>query len=177
MFHNADSGLYLTQYRAYDPVAGRWLSRDPVGDIGNQPGSTISTSLTDALSASTAPTDISGNVQPHYISATHYATRGGRVSGGGPNQFGTLQNTNTNPLLLSLLLQPLPDNPVNFSTMNTNLYIYVDGNPTAYIDPDGEDWRTYARVLTIVITCKRLPESPGPGPKEPIPITMDVNER
>jgi len=32
MFTNADSGLYLTQYRAYDPVAGRWLSRDPIGE-------------------------------------------------------------------------------------------------------------------------------------------------
>ncbi len=32
MFYNADSGLYLTQYRAYDPVAGRWLSRDPLGE-------------------------------------------------------------------------------------------------------------------------------------------------
>ena len=32
MFYNADSGLYLTQYRAYDPVGGRWLSRDPVGE-------------------------------------------------------------------------------------------------------------------------------------------------
>ena len=30
MFYNADSGLYLTNYRAYDPVAGRWLSRDPL---------------------------------------------------------------------------------------------------------------------------------------------------
>lgn len=35
MFYNADSGLYLTQFRAYDPVAGRWLSRDPVGEYGN----------------------------------------------------------------------------------------------------------------------------------------------
>ena len=34
MFYNADSGLYLTQYRAYDPVAGRWLSRDRVGERG-----------------------------------------------------------------------------------------------------------------------------------------------
>jgi RHS repeat-associated protein len=33
MFYNADSGLYLTQYRVYDPVAGRWLSRDPIGEI------------------------------------------------------------------------------------------------------------------------------------------------
>jgi RHS repeat-associated protein len=32
MFFNADSGLYLTQYRAYDPVPGRWLSRDPIGE-------------------------------------------------------------------------------------------------------------------------------------------------
>lgn len=29
MFFNADSGLYLTNYRAFDPIAGRWLSRDP----------------------------------------------------------------------------------------------------------------------------------------------------
>jgi hypothetical protein len=35
MFYNTDSGLYLTLYRAYDPVAGRWLSRDPIGEMGN----------------------------------------------------------------------------------------------------------------------------------------------
>jgi RHS repeat-associated protein len=35
MFYNADSGLYLTEYRAYDPVSSRWLSRDPVGEIGD----------------------------------------------------------------------------------------------------------------------------------------------
>lgn len=33
MFYNADSGLYLTLFRAYDPVAGRWLSRDPIDNI------------------------------------------------------------------------------------------------------------------------------------------------
>jgi RHS repeat-associated protein len=35
MFYNGDSGLYLTQYRAYDPVSSRWLSRDPIGEIGD----------------------------------------------------------------------------------------------------------------------------------------------
>jgi RHS repeat-associated protein len=35
MFYAADSGLYLTQYRAYDPIAGRWLSRDPIGELSN----------------------------------------------------------------------------------------------------------------------------------------------
>ncbi len=33
MFQNADSGLDLTLYRAYDRVAGRWLSRDPSGEL------------------------------------------------------------------------------------------------------------------------------------------------
>lgn len=35
MFYNADSGLYLTWHRAYDPVTGRWLSRDPVGEFND----------------------------------------------------------------------------------------------------------------------------------------------
>jgi RHS repeat-associated protein len=35
MFFNADSGLYLTQYRAYDPVSGRWLTRDPIGEVSD----------------------------------------------------------------------------------------------------------------------------------------------
>jgi RHS repeat-associated protein len=35
MFYNADSGLYLTQFRAYDPVASRWLSRDLIGESGD----------------------------------------------------------------------------------------------------------------------------------------------
>jgi RHS repeat-associated protein len=37
MFLNADSGLYLTQYRAYDPISGRWLSRDPIVDETRRP--------------------------------------------------------------------------------------------------------------------------------------------
>jgi RHS repeat-associated protein len=32
MFDGTDSGLYLTQFRAYDPSVGRWISRDPVED-------------------------------------------------------------------------------------------------------------------------------------------------
>jgi RHS repeat-associated protein len=38
MFHDADSGLDLTQYRAYDPIAGRWLSRDPLGEASDPVG-------------------------------------------------------------------------------------------------------------------------------------------
>jgi RHS repeat-associated protein len=38
MFYNVDSGLYLTRYRAYDPVPGRWLSRDPLGEQSDAVG-------------------------------------------------------------------------------------------------------------------------------------------
>jgi RHS repeat-associated core domain len=34
MFYEQNSGLYLTHYRAYDPVTARWLSRDPVAELG-----------------------------------------------------------------------------------------------------------------------------------------------
>jgi RHS repeat-associated protein len=34
MFYHGASGLYLTQYRAYDASVGRWISRDPVGELG-----------------------------------------------------------------------------------------------------------------------------------------------
>lgn len=31
-------GLYLATFRAYDPVPGRWLSRDPIGETGDSEG-------------------------------------------------------------------------------------------------------------------------------------------
>jgi RHS repeat-associated protein len=33
-FWDGRNGLYLTLYRAYDPVLGRWLSRDPIEERG-----------------------------------------------------------------------------------------------------------------------------------------------
>ena len=41
MLYNTDSGLYLTQYRVYDPANGRWLSRDPIGEVSRLVGTTI----------------------------------------------------------------------------------------------------------------------------------------
>lgn len=38
MFYNADSNLYLTRFRIYDPTIGRWLSRDPSGETSNLSG-------------------------------------------------------------------------------------------------------------------------------------------
>jgi RHS repeat-associated protein len=36
MLHNAATGLYLTQYREYNPAVGRWLNRDPIGELGGE---------------------------------------------------------------------------------------------------------------------------------------------
>jgi len=35
MFYSADSGLYLTRYRAYDSVSARWISRDRIEENGD----------------------------------------------------------------------------------------------------------------------------------------------
>ncbi|ACA20387.1 YD repeat-containing protein [Methylobacterium sp. 4-46] len=35
MFYHAESGLYLTHFRAYDPAIGRWISRDPIGELAD----------------------------------------------------------------------------------------------------------------------------------------------
>jgi RHS repeat-associated protein len=32
--HHKQTGLIFTLYRAYDPRLGRWLSRDPIGEVG-----------------------------------------------------------------------------------------------------------------------------------------------
>lgn len=34
-FFHVPSGLYLTKYRAYNPAIGRWISRDPIGEISD----------------------------------------------------------------------------------------------------------------------------------------------
>ena len=57
MFYNADSGLYLTQFRAYDPVAGRWLSRDPLGETTDASGNICTYVSGNPLTS----TDINGN--------------------------------------------------------------------------------------------------------------------
>ena len=59
MFYNADSGLYLTRYRAYDSVVGRWLSRDPLGEATTSP---VGNLYTYVGGRPTNATDISGLV-------------------------------------------------------------------------------------------------------------------
>jgi RHS repeat-associated protein len=36
LFYHQQSGLYLATHRTYDPVVGRWTSRDPIGERGGR---------------------------------------------------------------------------------------------------------------------------------------------
>ncbi len=64
MLYHANSGLYLTQYRAYDPRTARWLSRDPLGET-RDPGPTGM----GTVSALVFPTPLTGNPTPTRLSA------------------------------------------------------------------------------------------------------------
>lgn len=50
MFGGTDSGLYLTQFRAYDPSVGRWISRDPQWNR-NEPPSISESSVDERIAA------------------------------------------------------------------------------------------------------------------------------
>ena len=63
MFYNVDSGLYLTQYRAYDPVSGRWLSRDRLGEMDALNTSGKFVSVANAIGPAPLREDNNGTVQ------------------------------------------------------------------------------------------------------------------
>jgi RHS repeat-associated protein len=70
MFTNSESGLNLTLYRAYDPVAGRWLLRDPIGEDSNGLGNLYvyannnPLNSSDPLGLCTLQIGIAGNLLP-----------------------------------------------------------------------------------------------------------------
>ncbi|MHB8884742.1 MAG: RHS repeat-associated core domain-containing protein [Methylovirgula sp.] len=146
MFYNADSGLSLTQYRAYDPVASRWLSRDPIGDLGDGSDSTISTILLGAIESISTVTDSSASLRT--TSGYDPYSNPIQVNVSLPYIFNIWTNFNmsTGP---DLALTAYIFNAVSGSGLSqdpngeiggfaANLYEYVYGNPVNLTDPDGE---------------------------------------
>ena len=59
MFYEPESGLYLTNYRAYDPRTTKWLSRDPIGEAG---GTNLYAYVTNSPTLSVDPTGRKGSL-------------------------------------------------------------------------------------------------------------------
>jgi len=84
LYQHAKSGLDLATYRAYDPDLGRWLSRDPIGEIGGL--NLYSYSLDDPVNL----IDVNGGFPNSWV--PRYGNWGGPDWSGGwrPSQHGGL---------------------------------------------------------------------------------------
>jgi RHS repeat-associated protein len=51
MFNEPNSGLYLTNYRPYDPVTGRFITRDPAGETADPEGNLYPYAANDPVNA------------------------------------------------------------------------------------------------------------------------------
>jgi len=131
MFFNPDSGLYLTQYRAYDPVPGRWLSRDPLGEMSPPNSSTISVPISNPLGSTLVLMDGSGTVQTSLGNGPYLAGASEATSSSNP-YFAGRQN--------SRLFMALGQSPSVWTTElngGLNIYEYVFGNPQTNVDTSG----------------------------------------
>jgi RHS repeat-associated protein len=161
MFNEPDSGLYLTQYRAYDPVAGRWLSRDPI------------------------------NRQGHGVAARMvYGSRSQAGSGLslGDIEVGTQRFADSIPpeedLLSSFGLSGGFPVSARFQD-ELNPYIYVYDDPVDLIDPTDErlrDWIAACGMWIPLITGNIHGDAgtaAGPRPQQmppdPTPITIPIS--
>lgn len=163
MFYNEDSGLYLTWYRAYDPIVGRWLSRDPLGETA-----------TDILGpASAAASALFVQQTPDANQAWGVGTTsrleilGLEVAGAGLHY---------DPTRYYGLGWPRPNSPTVGE--GANLYNYADSNPVSLTDPTGElTWRQWGQICFSIICWKRFPDPP-PKPSRPDQcIVMPIDKR
>jgi len=154
MFYNADSGLYLTQYRAYDPASGRWSSRDPAGEIRNPLLASDSITARELLDPNlgfrqqpTIPVlpgePITGNMVENYGAVNglyNYVFKehdDNTILNLDPSRY---QNDVTG--LVSVLNRFQNGkwtlvNPGQQLEQGNNLYAYVGGSPVGRVDPDG----------------------------------------
>ena len=111
MYYDAGSGLYLTQYRAYDPRTARWLSRDPLGEMADRGPFSGSPETPNPALATLSPLAPVDTFTPTLVALSGAAARA--------------------PIVPYLVLK----NPT--ANDRSNLYLYVSDNPVNLIDPVG----------------------------------------
>jgi RHS repeat-associated protein len=79
MFNEPNSGLYLTNYRPYDPVTGRFITRDPAGETADPEGNLYPYAANDPVN-SIDPLGLAGDP----ATATHIAYLGVDAETGKP---------------------------------------------------------------------------------------------
>ena len=154
MLYHANSGLYLTQYRAYDPRTGRWLARDPLGEFPARlagAGSTFSATFLDAseqlastraiLSQSTLFSMKPGNGFDPYGGITQFSMI--KPLADFRNADAVLPNAVGLYPILFRAYDPrsgqLPALGPIEETGGQNFYAYVDGDPVNAVDLAGLD--------------------------------------
>lgn len=146
MFYNADSGLYLTKYRAYDSVAGRWLSRDPLGELGN-----------DGLPGTA---ELASNVTLMGLTVLSYGVDVPTTDTRPP----TTAITQDQSALLAISL-PKPN-----ALSEASLYGYAESDPIFQTDPEGLAIQFYGPSGTRIcgVICGgygfRMDYGPNPSP-------------
>ena len=184
MFYNSDSGLYLTQYRAYDPAVGRWLSRDPIGEVDGFADSRMPTSITSALGSTVAFGIDSGNVLTTFANVPNVPTSSTGAAGDKTQQIVDLKYDSTGRydyhtanyglgwvLLNSPNLVRLPS--------AVNLYAYANGDPIDLVDPTGlASFCAWVRQMCFAAWCAWAGTAPKPIPQiSPNPLPPITGSR
>jgi RHS repeat-associated protein len=187
MFYNADSGLYLTQYRVYDPVSGRWLSRDPLGEVSDIADSTTSTVLFGAFRPARPLDDNSlGGLSslgynPYRDPPTVTAPFTNSVYFNSSYNIDSWFYLTQQSAYATSVARWISSNPGGEIRIQIpNLYWYVYDNPIGLTDPTGEGWlgnliRTCGIVIGLAVNNPTTGGAAGnqSGPYQP-PPTIQV---
>jgi RHS repeat-associated protein len=156
MLYHADSGLYLTQFRAYDPRTARWLSRDPIGELIDQPGADPDIAG-EPIPRPTALAAVVPNVTKPLPSVSSYTVLAQSSDPSRSGFGGTAAVPDVRPL----------EPGIPSMSGGTNLYDYATNDPIYFVDRKGKN-PVIAIILIIVIlgneTLPLLEPPPSPGP-------------